>query len=95
MRLGSDETGLVANDGCHWDTLGRNSGAEPPVDVCDPVLFPASDDPDRRGDVTIPAQADSARVQFRSPAPQTANDPRGVSAVLSLAVLELIVLTGE
>lgn len=95
ISLGRDETGLIANDGCHWDTLGRNSGAEPPVEGCTPALFPMSNDPDRRGEVTIPARAESARVQFRSPAPQTSNDRRGVSAVLNLAVLELVILPGE
>ncbi|ETW94721.1 MAG: hypothetical protein ETSY2_49315 [Candidatus Entotheonella gemina] len=90
MSLGKDETGLIANDGCHWDTFGRNSGAVPPVEGCHPPLFPTSEDPDRRGDVTIPAGASSALVQVRSPVPQESDEARGVSAVLSLVVFELI-----
>jgi hypothetical protein len=95
MRLGLTASsgfpadGLIANDGLDWDTFGRNSGFLPPDPNFNPGVNP-SNDPDRRGEVTILAGATFASFQILSPA----ND-RGVSAIVSMAVFEILEPSGE
>lgn len=89
LSLGKNRTGLIANDGCNWDTVGRDSGIEmeEAVTSCSPGEFPATQDPDPRGTVEIPAGTTSASVQLISP---TSTNPKGVSATFLLAIFDLL-----
>lgn len=83
FSLGKNQTGLVANDGMHWDTFGRASGIMPPI-----INFPPTpyDDPDQRSLVMVPAGKTFANFQLLS----LNRGQNGISAIVSLAAFQLI-----
>lgn len=89
ISLGGDLTpfngGLVANDGPHWDTFGRNSGIPSGSDTPDLT----DDDPDLRG--IVPVYAGDRYASFQLLSENTTR--KGVSAILTMAALQIEVET--
>lgn len=83
FSLGKNQTGLVANDGMHWDTFGRSSGIIPPIINIPPTPY---DDPDQRSSITVPAHMTYANFQLLS----LNHVQQGISAILSTAAFQLI-----